>query len=103
MTIQAVIDLGARDSAQWHLWDGTRTIALDSPAWAAWLADEAHTAVRVVCPSGTYTARRERRPASAGWYWYAYRRHAGTLYKRYIGTTAELTAARLLEVGQALA
>ena len=103
MTIQAVLDLGARDPAQWHLWDGGRVVALESPAWAAWLADAAHAAVRVVCPDVTYTARRERRPDSAGWYWYAYRRHAGTLYKRYIGTTAELTVARLLEVGEALA
>ena len=102
MTIQAVIDLGARDPAQWHLWDGGRVVALDSPAWAAWLADEAHAAVRVVCPGVTYTARRERRPASDGWYWYAYRRLAGKLRKRYIGTAAELTAVRLLSVGQAL-
>ncbi len=102
MTICAVIDLGARDPAQWHLRDGTRTIVLESPAWAAWLGDEAHAAVRVVCPDVTYTARRERRPASEGWYWYAYRRRAGKLFKRSIGTTAELTAARLLEVGTAL-
>ena len=102
MTIQAVLDLGARDPAQWHLRDGARMIALESAGWATWLADEAHTAVRVVCPGGTYTARRERRPASTGWYWYAYRRRAGTLQKRYIGTTAELTPARLRDVGQAL-
>ncbi len=70
-------------------------VALVSPAWAAWPANPAHAAVRVVCPGVTYTARRERRPASEGWYWYAYRRHAGRLRKRYIGTTAELTAARL--------
>src|SRR3712207_7611328 len=49
------------------------------------------------CPDVTYTARRERRPASEGWYWYAYRRHAGKLCKRHIGTTAELTAARRSE------
>ena len=59
-------------------------------------------AVRVVCADVTYTARREWRPASEGWYWYAYRRQAGKLRKRYIGTTAELTAGRLLAVGQAL-
>ena len=103
MTIQAVIDLGARDPAQWHLRDGMRTIALESPAGAAWLADDAHTAVRVVCPSGTYTARRERGPAAAGWSWYAYRRRAGQRRTCSIGTTAELTPARLLEVGTALA
>ncbi len=102
MTIRAVIDLGARDAAHWYLWDGDRVVALVSPAWAAWLDDAVHAAVRVVCPGVTYTARRERRPDSAGWYWYAYRRHAGKLHKRYIGTTAELTAARLLEVGTAL-
>ena len=28
MTIQAVIDLGARDPAQWHLWDGGRVEAM---------------------------------------------------------------------------
>ncbi len=28
MTIQAVLDLGARDPAQWHLWDGGRVEAM---------------------------------------------------------------------------
>ena len=47
--------------------------------------DPAHVAVRV------------------GWSWYAYRRRAGKRRTCSIGTTAELTPARLLEVGTALA
>lgn len=33
-------------------------------------------------------------------YWYAYRKREGKLTKKYLGTTAELTLARLEEVGQ---
>ena len=35
MTIRAVSDVGARDAAQWYLWDGERVVALVAPAWAA--------------------------------------------------------------------
>ena len=103
MTIQAVVDLGTDDPAQGYLWDGGRVILLASRAWPAWLAEAQHGAFQIICPACVYTARRERRPQSGHWDWYAYRRRAGKLHKHSIGTTAELTAARLLEVGQALA
>ena len=103
MTVQAVVDLGSsRPSAQ-YLTAAGRIIPLASPAWPAWLADEQHTAFRVVCPACTYTARRERRARSGHWYWYGTRRHGGRLTKVYLGTTADLTVERLLAVGRNLA
>ena len=73
-------------------------IALDTPAWFAWLAE--HRVFRFVTPACAFTARRERR--AAGWYWYAYRRQRGTLRSVYLGKTEELTCARLNEATLAL-
>src|SRR5215471_2900706 len=48
---------------------------------------------------GAYTARKETRQRGES-YWYAYRKREGKLTKKYLGKTAELTLARLEEVGQ---
>ncbi|MBN8594822.1 MAG: hypothetical protein J0M33_23905 [Anaerolineae bacterium] len=46
------------------------------------------------------TIRREMR--SGAGYWYAYRRVAGKLHKRYVGTDEQVTEARLLDIAQKL-
>jgi len=46
---------------------------------------------------GQLTVRQEAR-GGTGTYWYAYRRHGGKMLKRYLGRTADLTAAHLEEV-----
>ena len=103
MTVQAVVDLGSSLPSAQYLADADHIIPLTSPAWPAWLADEQHTAFRVVCPACTYTARRERRNRSGHWYWYGNRRRNGRLQKVYLGTTEDLTVERLLAVGRKLA
>ena len=78
-----------------------RILTAGSDAWDVWLADEDTRAFRVLTPATRYTARRERRWHES--FWYGYRRRRGKLQKVYIGKAADLTVARLLEVGAALA
>lgn len=47
-----------------------------------------------------FTMRKEKR--GQRWCWYAYRRVAGTLFKRYVGISEEITEERLLKIAQAL-
>lgn len=47
-----------------------------------------------------YTLRKEKR--AQRWVWYAYRRVAGVLFKRYVGGSEELTEQRLLDIAQKL-
>lgn len=42
------------------------------------------------------TLRKEKR--SGKFHWYAYRRKGGKLYKRYVGYSENMTAARLVEI-----
>lgn len=86
-----------------HLYqnDGSAAITVGSPAWYAWLSDE-HTSSFIYCSAyGGFTARRERQ--RNGWYWYAYRRIGGKLYKRYLGRADDLTNERLQQVDAAFA
>ena len=46
------------------------------------------------------TLRREKRGTK--YHWYAYRRFGGKLYKRYVGTSDQITEERILEVAQKL-
>ena len=71
---------------------------LDTALWREWLGSK--TAFYFQSPRGTFTARRELR--SGSWYWYAYRKHQGKLFKRYLGKSDELTAGRLAEVAELL-
>jgi predicted ATPase/DNA-binding CsgD family transcriptional regulator len=75
-------------------------IEVESAAWYAWLADEQNPSFTFTNAVGTCTVRRERR--RRGQYWYAYRRRAGKLYKRYVGKTDELTLDRLNAAADAL-
>src|SRR5215210_184929 len=74
---------------------GASEIAVDSPAWAAWLEDRAARSFSFEGPSGTFTARKERRSGSNEGYWSAYRKRGGKLRKVYLGKAENLTLARL--------
>src|SRR5215470_15222447 len=69
-------------------------IALDSPAWFAWLAQVPSFAF--TGKSGSYTARKEARHGDV--YWYAYLRTGEKLTKKYLGRTPGLTIARLEDI-----
>jgi LuxR family maltose regulon positive regulatory protein len=75
-------------------------IAVDSPAWYAWL--EQATTFAFTSAQGSFTARKERR-GRTGWYWKAYRKQAGTLHRAYLGKSADLTLDRLHAVANELA
>ena len=67
-------------------------ILVGTPAWFAWLEDA--TAFTFTSPSGSFTARKERR-TRGGWYWQAYRTANGALQKAYLGKLENLTLDRL--------
>ncbi len=76
------------------------SIAVDSPAWYAWLEDATSFAFRSA--EGGFTARKERR-GRTGSYWKAYRKHNGTLHRAYLGKSADLTYDRLHAIASELA
>jgi predicted ATPase len=76
-------------------------IRVGSSAWLTWLEAPGTTSFRFDHGSEGFTARREQRPG--GWYWYAYRKHAGRLHKAYLGRAPELTADRLRSIATTLA
>ena len=103
----------------WPVWDGTRAraelngaregeaIVVDSAAWFGWLAAETTTGFayalfdrQVGYVRGFLTVRKERR-VRGGSYWVAYRRCAGRLWKRYLGSASRLTYAELETIGEA--
>src|SRR5262245_27765730 len=51
---------------------GVAALAVDSAAWYAWLADDAHRSFHFTHPAGDFTARKERKQRGQ-WYWVAYR------------------------------
>src|SRR6266508_6874705 len=67
-------------------------IAVVSPAWYAWL--EGATTFAFTSAQGGFTARKERRGQS-GWYWKAYRKRDGMLFRAYLGKAADLTLDQL--------
>jgi LuxR family transcriptional regulator, maltose regulon positive regulatory protein len=77
-------------------------LAVGSPAWFAWLADDSARSFSFRSPAGDYTARKERRQRG-GAYWVAYRTAAGRQYKKYLGTAADLTPERLADAAVVLA
>jgi LuxR family maltose regulon positive regulatory protein len=89
-------------SGELHTGDDAACIALDSPAWFAWVADDAHHSFHFTHPCGDFTARKERKQRGQ-WYWVAYRQVHGTLYKTYLGKSDTLTDARLCAAAATLA
>ena len=81
---------------------GAAGLAVGSPGWFAWLADDAVRSFSFRSPAGAYTARKERR-RRGGAYWVAYRTAAGRQHKVYLGKGEELTPERLAEVTAKLA
>ena len=75
-------------------------IAVGSPAWYAWL--EGATTFAFTSAQGGFTARKERRGQS-GSYWKAYRKRDGTLFRAYLGKSADLTLDRLAAIASQLA
>jgi LuxR family transcriptional regulator, maltose regulon positive regulatory protein len=81
---------------------GTAGLAVGSPAWFAWLADDAARSFSFRSPAGAYTARKERRQRG-GAYWVAYRTAEGRQHKVYLGKGEDLSLERLDEAAAALA
>jgi LuxR family maltose regulon positive regulatory protein len=71
----------------------------EDPAWFAWLDDVSSFAFQG--QRGSFTARKETKQRGA-MYWYAYRKREGTLAKKYLGKTTDLTFARLEDVASML-
>ncbi|EFH80105.1 LuxR C-terminal-related transcriptional regulator [Ktedonobacter racemifer] len=70
-----------------------------SQEWFDWLA--AHSSFSFQGKNGAMTVCQERRQRG-GSYWYAYRRNAQKVVKKYLGRSRELTVGRLEEVAQQL-
>src|SRR6187397_3502219 len=81
---------------------GEAGLAVGSPAWFAWVADDGARSFSFRSPAGVYTARKERRQRG-GAYWVAYRTVAGRQYKKYLGTVADLTPEHLADAAASLA
>ncbi len=80
--------------------DVTQLVEIGSAAWFAWLKQ---TSSFAFCgQTGSYTARKERRPRGGDGYWYAYARVAGKLTKRYLGRDADLITVRMEQVADRL-
>jgi ATP/maltotriose-dependent transcriptional regulator MalT len=79
-----------------------QVLAVETPAWFAWLATASTFAF--TSDTGTFTARRERAGNQrGGWYWKAYRTQHGKHFSLYLGKAEALTLERLNAVAQALA
>jgi len=79
-----------------------QVLAVETPAWFAWLATASTFAF--TSDTGTFTARKERAGNQrGGWYWKAYRSQHGKHFSLYLGKAEALTLERLNAVAQALA
>src|SRR6266581_5991148 len=77
-----------------------QVLAVETPAWFAWLATASTFAF--TSDNGTFTARKERAGNQrGGWYWKAYRTQHGKHFSLYLGKTEALTLERLNAVAQA--
>src|SRR4051812_31733242 len=76
-------------------------ITVDSPAWYGWL-ERAHS-FSFKSDEGTFTAHKARPANQRGsWYWYAYRRRHGRLYRSYLGASSGVTLERLQQAARHL-
>jgi hypothetical protein len=77
--------------------DGGKVFELDSPRGATWLELIGSFRYEPSGDSKAYTVRKE--PSG---YWYGCRKIAGTVRKKYIGKTSEISTAKLDEIAAAL-
>jgi DNA repair exonuclease SbcCD ATPase subunit len=77
--------------------DGGKVFELDSPRGAAWVESIGSFRYEPSGDSKAYTVRKE--PSG---YWYGCRKIAGTVRKKYIGKTSEISTAKLDEIAVAL-
>src|SRR5436305_803063 len=76
-------------------------LKVGSSEWYSWLATV--TTFAFSSDSGSFTARKERVGNARGsWYWKAYRKRDGRLYRAYLGKSEDLTLARLNTVATLL-
>ena len=77
-------------------------VLLDTPSWYAWL--ETATTFTFTCDEGTLTAHKARAGNQrGGWYWRAYRRKRGRLFRCYLGVSSNVTLSKLREAARRLA
>jgi LuxR family maltose regulon positive regulatory protein len=74
--------------------ENTTGIRLSEPAWSAWLED--NSAFYYQHSTGSFSARKQAH--RRGYFWYAYKRIDGRLYKRYLGERRNITAGKLVEM-----
>jgi chromosome segregation ATPase len=74
-----------------------KVFELDSPKGAKWLETLDSFRYEPICDSKAYTVRRE--PSG---YWYGCRKIAGTVRKKYIGKSSEVSVLKLDEIAVAL-
>ncbi|NOK62080.1 MAG: hypothetical protein GFH27_549321n67 [Chloroflexi bacterium AL-W] len=87
------------DTLVWQT-NNTRTVVIvGTSEWYAWL--DTISTFAFSSEQGSFTARKERRQRG-GWYWKAYRKRAGKLYRCYLGKTEELSQDRLINAVQTL-
>ncbi|GCE23618.1 hypothetical protein [Dictyobacter kobayashii] len=80
------------------------SIVVGSARWFAWLQEETSTLFSFRSLDGSYTARKEHAGNHrGGWYWKAYLKRQGMLYRAYLGKSEDLTLERLNEVALMLA
>ncbi|HEY6542046.1 MAG TPA: tetratricopeptide repeat protein [Ktedonobacteraceae bacterium] len=75
-------------------------VGVGTNAWYDWLANASIQSFSFQSQRGTFTARRERK--RHGWYWYAYRKRGGKLYKAYLGRHEDMTLERLNAAAETL-
>src|SRR5438045_4603849 len=79
----------------------TQGLLVESQEWYDWL--ETANTFTFESSHGSFTARKERSGNQrGGWYWKAYRRRAGKLYRAYLGQSAALTLSHLHAVAAQL-
>jgi chromosome segregation ATPase len=74
--------------------------ALESPEGAIWLESIKSFRYEPMDGNKPYTVRKET--GKGGDYWYAYRKVAGRLHKKYVGKTSEIDIDKLEEIAEAL-
>lgn len=74
---------------------GSHTIYMDSPEWYVWI--KRHHTFRMQIGDLVFTIRAEKKQRGT-YYWYAYKRIAGKLFKRYIGMDEHVNIATIRSI-----